>query len=61
MGFLKMVKDCIVGSAYTYKVQVGYTVIRIRKEGTIRKITRYVYSKSTIHCYSMHAYWLINL
>jgi len=49
----KMVRDCIVGSAYTYKVQVGYTVIRIRKDGTIRNYYRYVLSKSTIHCYSM--------
>ena len=44
-----MVKDCIVGSAYTYKVQVGYTVIGLRKEGTIRNYFRYVLSKSSIH------------
>jgi hypothetical protein len=41
----KMVKDCIVGSAYTYKVHEGNNGI-----GRYCRIYyRYVLSKSTIH------------
>jgi len=35
----KTVKACIPDSAYTYKVQEGYTVIKIRKDdGTVREL-----------------------
>ena len=46
----KMVKDCIVGSAYTYKVQEGYNGIR---KVPSKNYYRYLLSKSSIHFDSM--------
>jgi len=34
----KMVQDCIVGSAYTYKVQEGYYYNRNKEGGIIKKL-----------------------
>jgi len=34
----KWLRECIVGSAYTYMVQEGHNGIGIRKEGNIKKL-----------------------